>query len=221
MKRLPSFFSIKNFSRFQHYKKRKPSWIKLYYDLLDDEDYISMTVASQHHYMTLLMIAGCKDNRIPCDPEYLRKVMRLSTIPDLRELFIKGFLLASRKHHASILLAPCKQNAMSETETETETETEGDNGCTELAVEVKQPPPPPRIRETAKRRIKTDIPEQFTFDRPLEDMAKGLGLVVSVEVAKFKDKAKALGWQYIDWTAAFRNWMRKEYHWKKERERQR
>lgn len=121
----PQFLSIKNFEKYQHYKKRNPPWIKLYYELLDDDDFISMSITSRHHYMTLLLVAGRKNNRIPNDTKYLRKVMRLDDAPDLIELFDSGFLLASRKQSASSTKTPCKQNALSETEySEAETKTE-------------------------------------------------------------------------------------------------
>lgn len=122
----PTFVSIKNFDKFQHYKHRNPPWIKLYYDLLDDDDFISMSIESRHHYMTLLLIAGHKNNRIPHDTAYLKKVMRLDEEPDLTELIERGFLLAPRKHAPSRLLAPCKQNALSEIETDSEAEGEAE-----------------------------------------------------------------------------------------------
>ena len=72
----------------------------------------------------LILVAGTQNNLIRNDPQYLMKVMRLSEQPDLTPLFNAGFLLASRKHHASKVLATCKQNARPERETEySETET--------------------------------------------------------------------------------------------------
>ncbi|WP_233218251.1 hypothetical protein, partial [Roseateles chitinivorans] len=59
---MPRFLSVKNFERYQHYTKRNPPWIKLYYDLLDDDDFISLSIEARHHYMTLLLIAGRKNN---------------------------------------------------------------------------------------------------------------------------------------------------------------
>lgn len=126
----PPFLSIKNFEKYQHYKQRNPPWIKLYYELLDDDDFISMSITSRHHYMTLLLIAGRKNNLITNDMKYLRKVMRLDIDPDLTELFDSGFLIASRKQSTSISKRHLKQNALSETETEY-SETETDNSETD------------------------------------------------------------------------------------------
>ena len=129
------YLAIKNFEKYQHYTKRNPPWIKLYYELLDDDEFISLSIASRHHYMTLLMIAGKKNNRIPHDVIYLRKVMRLDETPDITELLSSGFLIASRKHYAIKLPRKLRQNALSETETETETET--DNSETQAEAETK------------------------------------------------------------------------------------
>lgn len=129
----PQFLSIKNFEKYQHYKQRNPPWIKLYYELLDDDDFISMSITSRHHYMTLLLLAGRKNNLIPNDMKYLRKVMRLDEVPDLTELFDSGFLLASRKQSASISKRHLKQNALSETEY-SETETKYSETKTETAL---------------------------------------------------------------------------------------
>ncbi|MCA9454305.1 MAG: hypothetical protein H6750_04605 [Nitrospiraceae bacterium] len=116
------FFRVKNFERFQHYKKRCPPWIKLYYEILDDDAFISLPLEAQLYYLLLLLIAGRRDNVIPLDSKYLKKVMRLEHEPDLKPLFESGFLLALSKQQASKMLADRKQNALSETESEAERE---------------------------------------------------------------------------------------------------
>ena len=81
------FFRVKNFERFQHYKKRCPPWIKLYYEILDDDAFISLPLEAQLYYLLLLLIAGRRDNVIPLDSKYLKKVMRLEHETDLKQLF--------------------------------------------------------------------------------------------------------------------------------------
>ena len=34
---------VRNWTRFQHYKGRRPSWIKTYVELLDDVEYLRLT----------------------------------------------------------------------------------------------------------------------------------------------------------------------------------
>jgi len=110
-------YSIKNFRLYQHYKDRNPTWIKLYYQLLDDPEFIRLDCVSRCYYFTLLMVASRQNNVIDADPTFLRIVMRLDHEPDVTPLIHSGFLLASRYKPASSTLASCKQNALSETYT--------------------------------------------------------------------------------------------------------
>ena len=201
-----TFLSIKNFEKFQHYKHRNPPWIKLYYDLLDDDDFISMSIESRHLYMTLLLIAGRKDNRIPHDVDYLRKVLRLDDEPDLTELIEKGFLLAPRRQSASRRLAPCQQNALSETETETEsdkTKREGGNAPDGASL--------PRIDDSRNRnKSGSTLPDGFEPNEKAIAMAHAVKLNPFALAAEFRDHYQANGKTFLDWQAAFRSWIRKE-----------
>jgi len=134
---MAEYFGIKNYERYQHYKHRNPPWIKLYYDLLDDDAFISLDIASRHHYMTLLLIAGRQNNRVNSDGSYLQKVMRLDAQPDLTTLFNTGFLIALRKRGA-IKKTPKPRSEYLSSETEylsSETEYVGEkvNGAKKLS----------------------------------------------------------------------------------------
>ncbi len=72
-----------------------------------------------------------------------------------------------------------------------------------------------RDAHTADR--KTGFPDGFKFSDRHETIAKGLGLNIQREFAKFESKAKAKGFRYIDWDAAFRNWLINEKDYKDER----
>lgn len=48
----------KNWQKFQHYKNRKPPWIKLYRDLLDDCEYACLPVASMALAPRLWLLAS-------------------------------------------------------------------------------------------------------------------------------------------------------------------
>jgi hypothetical protein len=37
------YIYVKNWDRFQHYKNRRPAWIKLYLDLFNDDEYLDLT----------------------------------------------------------------------------------------------------------------------------------------------------------------------------------
>ena len=63
----PTYFSVKNFERFQHYKTRNPPWIKLYYALLDDPEFVALSTIHRSYYMMLLLIASRQNNIIRND----------------------------------------------------------------------------------------------------------------------------------------------------------
>lgn len=88
------YLKVKNLDHYQHYKDRDPKWIKLYYSILDDEIFMVLNETERCRYMTCLIIASRTENKIPHDPVYLKKVMRLDKAPDLSRLISLGFLIA-------------------------------------------------------------------------------------------------------------------------------
>lgn len=86
------YFGVKNLEKYQHYKDRDPKWVKLYYSILDDEAFIFLSEVDRCRYMTCLVLASRTNNKIPSDPTYLKKVMRLDKNPDLSPLLSCGLL---------------------------------------------------------------------------------------------------------------------------------
>ena len=56
---------IKNWSKFQHFKDRKPPWVKLYRDLLDDIEWHELDPKAAKVLVMLWLIASEDDGRIP------------------------------------------------------------------------------------------------------------------------------------------------------------
>ncbi len=56
---------IKNWSKFQHFKDRKPIWIKLYRDILDDIDWHQLDPLSTKVLVMCWLIASEDDGRLP------------------------------------------------------------------------------------------------------------------------------------------------------------
>ena len=114
--------SPKNWTEFQHYKNRRPPWIKLYRTLLDDVEFHCLPDASKALAIMLWLLASEHESgSINADPKAL--AFRLRTTPDkmrtaLKPLIDGGFFVASTA------LAGCKQDAIPETERETETKRE-------------------------------------------------------------------------------------------------
>ena len=115
------YLRVKNFEKYQHYKDRRPPWIKLYSSLLDDYAFACLQDASKAHLMLLWLLASQSNNRIPYDEKWIARKINTTAPIDLQTLIAQGFLEVEQD--ASETLAPRKQSAMPETETETETET--------------------------------------------------------------------------------------------------
>lgn len=115
----------KNWSSFQHYKDRSPSWIKLHKGLLDDFEFNRLPLASRALAPMLWLLASeYEDGNITASRDEIAFRFRLS-VKDLNEalspLIDAGFFVASGP------LAECKHDATLEKEKEKrreETETD-------------------------------------------------------------------------------------------------
>jgi len=68
---------IKNWSKFQHFRDRKPPWIKLYRDILDDREWHNLEPKAAKTLVMLWVIASEDDGLLP-DEETLAFRLRLS-----------------------------------------------------------------------------------------------------------------------------------------------
>jgi len=112
---------IKNWEKFQHYKNRRPPWIKLYRELLDDREFGSLPGEAAKHLVMLWLIASeGDDGELPGidDLAYRLRTTPQKMTKSIVELYhwVEG--------DASTLPAHRRQDACSETEGETEGETE-------------------------------------------------------------------------------------------------
>jgi len=57
--------SIKNWKKFQHFKDRRPPWIKLYRDILDDPDWFCLSGEEAKALVMLWLIASETDGYLP------------------------------------------------------------------------------------------------------------------------------------------------------------
>lgn len=115
---------VRNFKKFQHYKNRRPPWIKLYNDLLEDYDFGRLQDASKWLAIGIMLLASRYDNHVPADPEWIGRQLSCSDSVDLDPLLSAEFVeTCGCEHCASASLACCKQSATLETERETEEET--------------------------------------------------------------------------------------------------
>jgi hypothetical protein len=91
----PAFIRIKNWQRFQHYKKRNPPWIKLHSKLLSSRDWIYSTQDERVLMVVCMLLAAqseYKDGRFDADEQFIQAVGNLPTPPCLKPLIERGFL---------------------------------------------------------------------------------------------------------------------------------
>jgi len=132
------YLRIANWEEYQHYSDRKPPWIKLYHELLDDYEYACLDTQGQLLLYTLFLLASRTDNEIPADPAWVKQRGTLSYEPDFEPLIELGFLeyvdgkQGATEQDDSVSLSPCKhkdskaQALARSRESESEAESETD-----------------------------------------------------------------------------------------------
>lgn len=118
---MPTYAKVRNWRKFQHYTDRKPPWIKLHRELLDDFDYISLPLASKALAPLIwLLAAESETGDVRVDFDWLAFRLRVTEAEaqaGVTPLIQKGFLECD-----SGLLASRYQVATPEREREAETE---------------------------------------------------------------------------------------------------
>lgn len=132
---------IKNWDKFQHYKNRRPPWIKLHRELLDDPEWHRLRGDDAKFLLMLWLVAS--DTLDGCLPKLEKLAFRLHLTPEkAKELIsrLSGWVVQD----ASGPLAQCLQDAIPETEGETEKETETKK---DIVDQVTDRPPAPKPSE--------------------------------------------------------------------------
>jgi len=86
------YINVVNWEKFQHYKDRDPPWIKLYNSLLDDYEYGCLQDDSKLLLISLFLLAGRNENKIPMDNEWIRKRAMITNEINLDPLLSAGFI---------------------------------------------------------------------------------------------------------------------------------
>ena len=113
---------IKGWGQFQHFKDRRPPWIKLYRDILDDVEWHELDPKAAKMLVMLWLIASENDGELP-DVKILSFRLRISASE------VKSLISKLSHWLISDDIAPISsryRDDAPETETETETETEGE-----------------------------------------------------------------------------------------------
>jgi len=172
-------YKIKNWHQFQHFKDRKPPWIKLYRDLLDDVDWHDLDPKAAKHLVMIWLVASEYDGELP-DMKTLAFRLRVpeneakSIVSKLSHWLIQTDI--------SVILERYQVDSLEiETEKETEREVEGK-------------------RETKRA---TRLPD--TWHPRAEDGLDNLELAKFRDYWKAVPGQKGVK---LDWDATWRNWLR-------------
>jgi len=144
---MTGYFAVKGYDNFQHYKDRRPPWIKLYNTLLDDYEFGLLPDASKSHLIAIWLLASRYSNRIPHDAEWISRQISATEFVDLNTLSEAGFIIPDQG--CSKTLAECKQSAPIETEGEEEVEVEETNT---IVLAKKRPELSQFLKDAAKKK---------------------------------------------------------------------
>jgi len=142
---------IKNWEKFQHFKDRRPPWIKLYRDILDDFDWFNLDPAASKTLIMLWLIASEDNNKSGELPDIKTICFRLRIEENklIQQLKLLDHWIDTNDIN---VISERYQNDIPETETETETETDiidtnvsittNDETVHDLNIDIQIPPCP-------------------------------------------------------------------------------
>ena len=79
------YISICEWNKFQHYKHRNPPWVKLYTKILDDDEFHFLSDGSKLLFMSLLVFASRRKNKVRYDLDWLQRKLPINA-PISREM---------------------------------------------------------------------------------------------------------------------------------------
>jgi len=114
---------IKNWAKFQHFKDRRPPWVKLYRDILDDLEWHELDPLAAKVLVMLWLIASEDEGRIP-DTKTLAFRLRLPEVKTKEIIINLSHWLC--QDDISVI---SEKYQFDSTETETETERKKETEC--------------------------------------------------------------------------------------------
>jgi hypothetical protein len=86
------YYELINWEEYQHYKNRKPIWIKLYQDILTSPTWIFCDDQTKALMVAIMLLAARTNNRVPASLEYIQTAGNLKKKPNLKSLVNTGFM---------------------------------------------------------------------------------------------------------------------------------
>lgn len=91
---LGQYYMIKNWQRYQHYKDRNPTWIKMYVSILRDLDFCSLCDSAKLLLFHLYLLSANNGNKLTLTRSLLARTLGIRvTEKGIQELIDYGFLV--------------------------------------------------------------------------------------------------------------------------------
>jgi hypothetical protein len=199
---------IKNWERFQHFRDRKPPWIKLYRDLLDDKKWHELDSDAAKVLVSLWLVASEHDGFLPDSSElaFRLRVSKKSIESSVSKLShwliqddiapISDITAISGQHQEDIGAKALARSRETETETETDI--------------------PPSSKPSSKKKANLQpLPDDWTPSertiQKLSDEFKFTNGDLERYVNAFRDACAAKGYTYANFDAGFSNCVRSDW----------
>ena len=189
-------YRVKSWAKFQHFKDRRPPWIKLYRDLLDDKEWHKLDPVAAKFLVMFWLIASEDEGNLP-DINTLAFRLRVEE-SDIDNAI--SHLSHWLEQVDITVISDRYQNDTPERETERETDTPA------------APVSAPKKNSSSKREIKTPLPADFGVSKAVREWAAEKGYDrLEERLEHFIGYAKANAAKYADWDQAFQNSIRRDW----------
>lgn len=167
-------WAIKNWEKYQHYKHRSPPWVKLHYDIMTSEEWVSLDDSGRVLLIACILVASRNDGKIP-SADYMKRVAYLNISPDFEPLVNTGFLIEIQgdcDNNSDNMLARCKHDASTMQAYASALRTNAD--------------PEKRREETEKKKEKQEKEKSFVFSENSKNAETGNDGFLPDSYAKFE-----------------------------------
>jgi len=102
---------IRNWDKWQTFRRDRgaPPWIKIYRNLLSNEEWVSLSDAEKGQLISMWILAADKEGAIPDNPVMIQRMCMLEDKPNLSKFIELGFLSTTCQPLANQETASCLQ----------------------------------------------------------------------------------------------------------------
>lgn len=201
---MADFYRIVEWGTYQHYRDRSPPWIKLHANTLTSRTWVSLSNDGRALAIACMLEAAATDNKIPADPQYMRRRAYFDEAPDFAPLVAVGFIALVGDNNDLAKSTQADASATLANGTERSSESEGE---TEQSKEEKKDNSTSRKALSAEQRG-TRLPDDWKPTAEDRAFAIDLGLDPDVTADEFRDYWTALPGargRKLNWSKTFKN----------------